>query len=57
MLAEVMEDAPRAEPKVDTKPTPAPTVTVQMMMGTQCPTLKSWQKSKRDWGNFGSPLF
>jgi len=24
--AEVMEDAPKAEPKVDTKPTPAPTV-------------------------------
>jgi len=24
--AEVMEDAPWAEPKVDTKPTPAPTV-------------------------------
>jgi len=25
-VAEVMEDAPKAEPKVDTKPTPAPTV-------------------------------
>jgi hypothetical protein len=24
--AEVMEDAPWAEPKVDTKPTPAPTI-------------------------------